>query len=178
MRFHLLSRLFVVITALLLSDVSFGQNSKDQAAQAESQTILFVCEHGAAKSVIAAAHFNKLAKERGLKYRAVFRGTNPDPTLATAAEKGLKEDGIETLGWKPTIVTKKDMDAASRVIAMGCALPDKDAFVGKIEEWNDISSVSQNYHLARDEIVKKVQNLIVDMEKTERETKGKKKTTP
>ena len=178
MRFHLLSGLFVVITALFSPDASFGQDSNDRAAEAASPTILFVCEHGAAKSVIAAAYFNKLAKERGLKYRAVFRGTNPDSTLATAAEKGLKEDGIETRGWKPEIVTKKDMDAASRVVAMGCALPEKDAVAGEIEEWNDISSVSQNYQVARDEIVKKVQSLVVDLEKKERETKGKKKTTP
>ncbi len=178
MRFPLLLGLFVVITALFLPVASFGQGSKDQSATADSPTILFVCEHGAAKSVIAAAYFNKLAKERGLKYRAVFRGTNPDPALAMAAEKGLKEDGIDTHGWKPEMVTKKDMDAASRVVAMGCALPEKDAVAGKIDEWNDISSVSQNYQVARTEIVKKVQSLVDDLAKKEREAKGKKKTTP
>ena len=37
-------------------------------------TVLFVCEHGAAKSVIAAAEFNRLAEQRGLAWRATFRG--------------------------------------------------------------------------------------------------------
>ena len=32
--------------------------------------VVFVCEHGAAKSLIAAAYFNKLAGERGLSARA------------------------------------------------------------------------------------------------------------
>ena len=166
MRFPLLLRLFVVAAVLFLPPVSSGQEKLPE--------ILFVCEHGAAKSVIAAAYFDKLAKERGLKYRAVFRGTNPDPTLAPAAENGLKQDGISTYGWKPEIVTEKDMKKASRIVALGCALPGKDAFAGKIEEWNDISSVSENYQVARDEIVRKVESLVDDLAKKEQKSKGKK----
>ena len=33
--------------------------------------IVFVCEHGAAKSIIAAAYFNKLAREMSIDSRAV-----------------------------------------------------------------------------------------------------------
>jgi protein-tyrosine-phosphatase len=40
--------------------------------------IVFVCEHGAAKSVIAAAWFNRLATERGLLERAIYRGASRD----------------------------------------------------------------------------------------------------
>ena len=40
------------------------------------KAVVFVCEHGAAKSVVATAYFNKLAAERGLPFRATFRGTN------------------------------------------------------------------------------------------------------
>jgi arsenate reductase (thioredoxin) len=43
--------------------------------------ILFVCEHGAARSTIAAAYFNKFAQQQNLDYVAVFRGTDPDTTL-------------------------------------------------------------------------------------------------
>ena len=49
------------------------------AAQTPSRpnpAVVFVCEHGAAKSVIATAYFNKLAAERGLPFRATFRGTS------------------------------------------------------------------------------------------------------
>lgn len=176
MRFSVSRSLAVVVMAMLLSIIAFGQEAKDKTAKGKTPTILFVCEHGAAKSVIAAAYFDKLAKERGLKYRAVFRGTNPDPTLAVAAEKGLKEDGIDTRGWKPEIVTKKDMDAASGIVTLGCALPEKDAVAGKVVEWNDISSVSQNYQAARDDIVKRVQSLVDDLAK--QKAKGKKKTKP
>jgi hypothetical protein len=59
-----------------------------------STAVVFVCEHGAAKSVIATAYFNKLAAERGLPHRATFRGTTPQDDLSVRAVAGLKEDGI------------------------------------------------------------------------------------
>jgi arsenate reductase (thioredoxin) len=140
--------------------------------------ILFICEHGAAKSVIAAAYFDKLAKERGLNYRAVFRGTNPDAVLAVAAEKGLKEDGIDTRGWKPEIVTKKDLAAASAVVTLGCALPGKEVVASKVVEWNGVPSVSENYQAARGDIVKRVQGLVDDLAKKEQAAKGQTKEKP
>ena len=173
MRLSLLPNLFVLIATLCLSVLTFGQNSKI-AAEAPP-TILFICEHGAAKSVIAAAHFDRLAKARGLKYRAVFRGTNPDPALAASAVKGLKEDGIDTRGWKPELVTKKDLEAASAVVTLGCALPDKEAAAGKMLEWNDTPSVGQNYQAARDYLVKKVEGLVEELAKKEQAAKRKKK---
>ncbi len=50
-----------------------GHNEK----QNHDRMVVFVCEHGSAKSVIAAAFFDKLARERGLTLRAVARGTQP-----------------------------------------------------------------------------------------------------
>ena len=176
MRLPFLRGLFVIFAALLIPVAALGQGAKDEAVTEKTPTILFVCEHGAAKSVIAAAHFNKLAQERGLKYRAVFRGTHPDPTLAPAAVKGLQEDGFKTQGWKPTLVTKKDMEAAAEIVTLGCALPEKDAVAGKVAEWNDVPSPSQNYQAARDDIVKRVQSLVDDLARKQSQTKGKKKT--
>src|SRR6266850_3177169 len=51
--------------------------------------VLFVCLHGAAKSVVAAAHFRRLAAARGLPMGAVAAGTEPEPDLAPGAVKGL-----------------------------------------------------------------------------------------
>jgi protein-tyrosine-phosphatase len=157
--------IFIVLAVALASVPSRGNEPIKQANANQEPTILFVCEHGAAKSVIAAAYFNKLAMERGLKYRAVFRGTNPDLTLAPAAEKGLKGDGIDTNGWKPEIITKKDRNDAARIVALGCAIPEKDTVLGKLTEWNDIPSVSENYNAARDDIVKRVERLVDELTK-------------
>ena len=103
-----LSRGFPVLCAAgLLLPVAFGQAVKAKVSSM-APTVLFVCEHGAAKSVIAAAYFDKLAKDRNLDYKAVFRGVNPDAALNATAAKGLKEDGIDIAGWKPVLVEKRD----------------------------------------------------------------------
>ena len=65
MRLPFLKILFVLVAAILLPAASIGQDPKEEMASSKAPMILFVCEHGAAKSVIAAAYFDKLAKERG-----------------------------------------------------------------------------------------------------------------
>src|SRR5215468_10992232 len=46
--------------------------------------VVFICEHGAAKSVIASEYFNKLAAERGLAVRAIARGAVPQADLSVS----------------------------------------------------------------------------------------------
>jgi arsenate reductase len=148
----------VIIAAGLLLNPSLELKAEEKGTVRTPRTILFVCEHSAAKSAIAAAYFDKLAREQKLNYKASFRGVNPKSTLSTVAAKGLNEDGIDTIGWKPTIVTKSDIDEASEVVTFGCALPGEDV-ASKVTDWKGISSPSQNYPLARDEIKKRVQRL-------------------
>ena len=50
-----------------------------------SPAVIFVCEHGAAKSVLATAYFNKMAADKHLPYRAAFRGVNPQDGLSARA---------------------------------------------------------------------------------------------
>jgi arsenate reductase (thioredoxin) len=56
--------------------------------------------------VVAAAHFNRLAAEKGLPYLAVPRGTNPDAEIAPGVKTGLAADGIDVSGWQPKAVTQ------------------------------------------------------------------------
>jgi len=79
-------------------------------------TIVLVCEHGAAKSVVAAAYFNKLADEKGLNLQAVARGTNPDQTLSPHAVIGLLEDGLTPTESVPQKLSLADVESADRVI--------------------------------------------------------------
>ena len=166
-RSTLLHGFSVLIAAGLLMNLAFGQQGKEKAVSRTTPTVLFVCEHGAAKSVIAAAYFNKLAKGQRLNYRAAFRGINPDPTLNPVAENGLKQDGIDTSGWKPARVTQKDIDEASQIVTLGCTLPAGIHVTSRVTDWNDTPSPSQNYELAREAIKKRVQKLIDDLAKEE-----------
>ena len=167
--------LFLVLSAAgLLCNFSFGQNGKEKEASRTTPTILFVCEHGAAKSVIAAAYFDKLAKDRNLDYKAVFRGVNPDAALNATAAKGLKEDGIDIAGWKPVLVERRDVDDASRVVTLGCTLPAGISKASMVTDWSNVASPSQNYEYARDDIKKRVQKLVDDLAR-EKESANKRK---
>src|SRR5215210_138109 len=79
-------------------------------------TVLFICEHGSAKSVVAAAHFNRIAASRGLPVRAMARGTAPEAEMAPAAVKGLLRDGLKPDDPAPIHLAQSDLDAAARVV--------------------------------------------------------------
>jgi protein-tyrosine-phosphatase len=122
--------------------------------------IVFVCEHGAAKSVIAAAWFNKLAAERGLHERAIYRGASPQAELSVATLKGLREDGVAVPTDKPAAISQGDVGSASHIFAIGCALPSHASSSGKAESWTDVPEVSDGYDASRDAIKRHVEQLI------------------
>ena len=139
------------------------------AASPVSQTalqpaVVFVCEHGAAKSVIATAYFNKLARERGLPYRATFRGTDPQAELSVSALKGLREDGIEIPAGKPAAISTADVEKATHLFAIGCTLPAAARSSGKAGDWSDVPD-GQGYAAMRDAIVRHVTALLDDLQK-------------
>ena len=126
--------------------------------------IVFVCEHGAAKSVIAAAYFNKIAAERGLRERAIYRGASPQAELSAATLKGLREDGLVLPIEKPSAISASDVSAASHIFAIGCALPAHASASGKAENWSDVPEVSDGYAASRDAITRHVDALIAGIQ--------------
>ena len=129
-----------------------------QTAQSEL-TVVFVCEHGAAKSVIATAYFNKIAAERGLKAHATYRGVNPQADLSVSAMKGLKDDGLIVDEHKPALISQSDVDAASVIFAIGCTLPSNATASGKAGSWDDVPD-DRGYGPTRDAIKRHVEELV------------------
>jgi arsenate reductase len=125
----------------------------------QNPVIVFVCEHGAAKSVIAAAYFNKLAEEAKLDSRAIARGTHPDPELSLGAVTGLQQDGLTPAESVPQTLSLSDTAEAQRIIAF-CTLPDEFQQMGIIEQWDGVPPVSTNYRQARDAILERIKKLI------------------
>ena len=125
-------------------------------------TVVFVCEHGAAKSVIATGYFNKIAAERGLHARAVYRGVNPQAELSVSALKGLREDGITVPDQKPSPITQADVDTATVLFAIGCTLPSNATRSGKADTWDDVPE-DKGYGATRDAIKGHVERLIDDL---------------
>jgi protein-tyrosine-phosphatase len=130
------------------------------AAVPRPSRVLFVCLHGAAKSVVAAAHFRRLAAARGLAVTAAAAGTEPDAELAPAAVKGLAGDGLTAAPARPRPVTLYDLESAARVVSFGC---DVAASKGRrVEQW-DVPAVSDGYAAARDRIVARVERLLGEL---------------
>jgi protein-tyrosine-phosphatase len=125
-------------------------------------TIVFVCEHGAAKSVIAAAHFNRLAGQAGLDLRAIARGTNPDPELSPQAVEGLSGDGLAPAEGIPQKLTEDDLRSSQRLVIF-CELPSQYPQPAAIERWENIPSVNQDYEKARDAILARLMPLLEQM---------------
>ena len=121
---------------------------------------LFVCEHGAAKSVIAAAWFNRLAKEKGLPHRAVFRGANPEDDLTPATRAGLTRDGFDVRDWSPVKVASADVNAAEIAVVFACQIPGKPNPSAISMDWGEVPNVSDGYESARDAIVAHVKALV------------------
>jgi len=145
------------------ADLARGLRSAlDTQKSAQAARVLFVCEHGAAKSVIAAAYFNKLAAERGVELRAVAAGTSPDPQFNAATIAGLRADGFPPLSGRPRLVESEDALTAKRVITLGATLPAKFTSV-RPTEWNDTPAVSANYSAARDSIRARVEALLAEL---------------
>ena len=158
----------VLATLFLLCLFSCKEPSTHNKKINDMPEVLFVCEHGAARSTIAAAYFNRLAGEHGLNYRAIFRATNPDSILMPAAIRGLTEDGFDISNWTPKLVSQTDINNASEIVTFDCHIPAPDSSPKPLVNWNGIPPVSKDYKLARDQIVENVRQLINELEKKQK----------
>jgi hypothetical protein len=106
--------------------------------------------------------FNKLAAERGLPFRATFRGTAPQENLSVRAVEGLKADGLAIPSGKPAAISDNDISSATHMFAIGCTLPDKARASGKAADWSDVPD-DQGYGPMRDAIVRHVKALLDEL---------------
>src|SRR5690349_6586102 len=83
-------------------------------------TIIFVCEHGGARSTIASVYFNKMARENHLPFQSIFRGLDPDSSITKETESGLKADGFDTAPLSPTALSAKDVSTNTLLISLDC----------------------------------------------------------
>jgi protein-tyrosine-phosphatase len=146
---------------ILLAAAAGGQTAPQPAAP----QVVFVCEHGAAKSVIATAYFNKLARERRLPFRATFRGTTPQNELSVKAVEGLRADRVPVPEGVPRALDDRDIAGATHIFAIGCKLPERARASGKAGDWSDVPDVSEGYAASRDAIRRHVEQLLKDLQR-------------
>ena len=81
-----------ILIAFCSLAVSMGAQTRAQELEVRDSVaprlVVFVCEHGSVKSLVAMEYFNRGAKARALAYRAVARGTAPEPKVLTNYTRG------------------------------------------------------------------------------------------
>jgi protein-tyrosine-phosphatase len=156
----------------MLSMVSpvLSAQERPPSAPPDSETVVFVCEHGTVKSVVALAYFTQLARERHLPIRAISRGTAPDSGVPALVREGLRQDGLPLGPFSPTRFTPRDLASAIAVVSFD--QPGVAGLVaGRVQAvaWDSLPAVSENYPVARDSIRHRVALLVDSLSRARRQ---------
>jgi arsenate reductase (thioredoxin) len=157
---------------LLLGAVVVGCGSPStgavaaRAGEGRDATVLFVCEHGNVKSLMAASYFNRLSRERGLHAHATSRGAAPDSTtVPPAIAEALRAEGFDVSEFHPAKVSAGDVAEAARVVTIGVELPpgaDAGAATPR-ERWDDVPPASVDYARSRDALLAHIRALAAEV---------------
>ena len=150
-----------MLAAAFLLLAALPAQSAPLSAARDSETVVFVCEHGTVKSVVAMAWFGQLARARQLPVRAISRGTAPDPSVPPAVSNGLRGDGLALGAFTPTPFTPVDLGSAIAVVSFD--QPGVAATVaGRVptQTWDNLPAVSENYAAASLAIRNRVAHLV------------------
>ncbi|MEJ5185678.1 MAG: arsenate reductase ArsC [Candidatus Geothermincolales bacterium] len=125
--------------------------------------VLFVCGENAARSQMAEAFFNHLARE----WRAESAGTFPAERVNPLAVRAMEEVGLDISSASPKVLDLGRLEEFDRIISFGCIA--KAAFPARerLEEWplpdpgkGDLEMMRK----VRDEIKSRVERLVVELE--------------
>lgn len=138
----------------------------ETVAHREPPTVAFVCLHGAAKSVLAAACFERLAEARGVRVRALAAGTEPDPEIAPAVLRALLAEGIDLRGERPRSVTPEEVAAATAIVSFGPDLSRLAPPGRSIVCWDDVPALSEDFEAGRAAILARLPALLEELRAT------------
>ncbi len=146
---------------LLLAMSGATTHAEAETSSTGTQTILFVCPHNAAKSIMAASYFNEQARKRGLPAKAHSAGTHPGESVSTAVVALLREEGIDVSCQKPRRIEERDLAGTDVVISLGC-----DDLVSSVpagmsfQSWEDVPPPISDLPGAQRSIKRHVEELV------------------
>jgi len=142
-----------------LSTPTHAQKAPDLAS-AGPETVVFVCLHGVAKSQVAAAQFNRIARERGLPFTALSRGIAVENEIPAGIRQGLAGEGLASQTPRP--LTPDEAKRAAKVFAFD-EVPAEMRGGAEITYWSGVPAASNNYSGAREAIVRRIDEIIASM---------------
>lgn len=163
MRLSVTLRTLCRVAVLALVAIVAGVGVAAQAPAAPARHVLFMCPHGAAKSVLASAYFERLAKARGLNVRVEARGTEPDAAVSPKVAQHLTRQGYRVPVAAPQRVTPADLAAADVVISLGCDVRGLPVRAGTLRQWDDVPGPGEDFAGADAAIQRRVAALIDEL---------------
>lgn len=153
-----------LLVALLALAFCGQVNAQGAAASAvTSHRVVFVCEHGSVKSLVATVHFNRRAQER--VSRIGHWGVAPDPVVPSTVQDGLRLDGFDVSAFHPRQFRPSDAKQASLVVSFDQDLAKSIGAPVHYSRWDDLPGVLAAYPRGRDAITRRVDALIDDLAK-------------
>src|SRR5688572_3819856 len=126
------------------------------------ETVLFVCEHGIAKSLMAKLLFERYAREAGLTVRADSRATAPDEALPPWVLEGLGAKRLDAGDFTPRPLDEAAVKDATRVVSFD--LPEVATTAASCsvsgEQWNELPMASQDFDASHAAIDQRVRELV------------------
>lgn len=150
----------VAMLLALAASVASAQVARATPAQ-DSTRVVFVCEHGSVKSLVAVAYFNRTARERGLPFSAISRGTNPDSLVPGPIRDGLARDGFDVSTFRPIQFAAGDVQGAALLVAFDQDVSATLNGTVPIARWDSLPALSRDYRVGRDSIRARVAKLVV-----------------
>jgi chromate transport protein ChrA len=129
-----------------------------------AMNVLFVCEHGSAKSLIAKLLFEEAAREAGLEVVVESRGTDPDAEVPPWMRANLTANQMvpDDFAFTPRRVDALRVAGADLVVTFDLAI---DAVPGLAraaahERWDGMPAASQQFEASRAAIAARVRSLV------------------
>jgi protein-tyrosine-phosphatase len=126
-------------------------------------TILFMCPHNAAKSVMAAVYCQQMATEQQTGWRILTAGIEPDDEPAAAVVDLLRAEGLTVTDKKPHRVTGAELAAADWIVSMGCDLTGLVPSGTAVVHWDDIPPPSQDLLGAKQAIIRHLEQFMCQL---------------
>ena len=164
----MMSRLaFSLILGALLSLTASAQH-----AGVKPPTVLFVCEHGTVRSLLAKVLFEEYARKVGLRMNAVSRGTHADSIVPPWMQLGLGADHIALGPWRPQTLRPEDLADAAVIVSFDVPRSATNGARAQREQWDGLPSVSKNYTSGRDAIKLRVHALVDSLKRARKPRRG------
>jgi arsenate reductase len=156
-------RRHVLATIMLLIGASIAGPLRADAQRAPMNadaSVLFICEHGTVKSLLAALLFNEYAAQVGLPMRAISRGGVVDSVVPTWMKEKLAANQLTIGSFQPRALAKADLLEASYVVSFD--LPDavSAGAPSPRARWDSLPPASQDFDGSQRAIKARVHQLV------------------